>query len=103
MKSCNIQSALFIAFISLSLQSVGRMPEAKGGVLDLRKIENKEKFVLQLNGEWEFYWNKMLHPHDFEEPAKYKPDCFVKVPSYWTDYSPKQVKTTGMGYATYKL
>ncbi len=103
MKSCNIYSALFIVFISLSLQTPGRTPEAKRGVMDLRKIENKEKFVLQLNGEWEFYWEQMLHPHDFEEPAKYKPDCFGKVPSYWTDYSPDQVKTTGMGYATYKL
>lgn len=103
MKSCNISSALLIAFFSFSLQSIGITPVAKGGVFDLREIGNKEKFILQLNGEWEFYWDKMLHPDDFENPGKYKPDCFGKVPSYWTDYSPKQVNTTGMGYATYKL
>lgn len=78
-------------------------PVARGGILDLRKIENREAFVFQMNGEWEFYWNKMLRPHDFAGTDLPKPDCFGIVPSYWTDYSSPEVRTTGSGFATYRL
>jgi signal transduction histidine kinase len=77
-------------------------PEAIKGVIDLRNISNPDDFIVKLNGEWEFYWNKMLHPHDFEN-GKYKPDYFGKVPSYWTDYPQESVKTEKYGYATYRL
>ena len=78
------------------------IPKAKNGVLDLRFIDKNQKFIAKLNGEWEFYWNKMLRPHDFET-ASFHPDCYGKVPSYWTDYQRLSVKTEKFGYATYKL
>ena len=71
-------------------------------LLDLREISNPENFIVNLNGEWEFYWKKMLHPHDFNA-VKTKPDYFGKVPSYWTDYPQESVKTEKYGYATYRL
>jgi len=58
--------------------------------------------MLKLNGEWEFYWKKMLRPHDFDG-MNIKPDYFGKVPSYWTDYSGTSFKTEKEGYATYRL
>ncbi len=78
-------------------------PVAKKGVIDLRKIENESKFIIKLNGDWEFYWEKLLLPDDFASPGKYKPDLYGKVPSYWTDYKRAPVKITRMGYATYRL
>ena len=92
---------IFIAF-NACIVSASVAPLAEKGVMDLRKIENQEEFIIQLNGEWEFYWNRMLHPYDFTNNS-IKPDCFGKVPSYWTDYSPRLVKTTGKGFATYRL
>ena len=77
-------------------------PYAIKGVIDLRDISNPDHFIVKLNGEWEFYWNKMLHPNDFEN-GKYKPSYFGKVPSYWTDYPHDSVKTEKYGYATYRL
>jgi len=97
-----LSSVLFIVSFSACFVSTAVTPIAEKGVLDLRGLENKEKFILQLNGEWEFFWNKILRPHDFDG-RRNKPDCFGKIPSYWTDYSPQQVKTTRMGYATYRL
>lgn len=78
------------------------IPKAKNGVLDLRSIDKNQKFIAKLNGEWEFYWNKMLRPHDFET-ASFHPDCYGSVPSYWTDYQKISVKTEKFGFATYKL
>lgn len=79
-----------------------KSPVAKEGVLDLRQIHYTNKYELKLNGEWEFYWNRMLHPHDFTDNG-YKPDYYAYVPAYWTDYPQEKVKTTKEGYATYRL
>ena len=81
----------------------GQTVDAKKGVFDLRQIENKDKFIINLNGEWEFYWKKMLRPYDFKGPVLPKPDFFAKVPSYWTEYSNENFKITKFGYATYSI
>jgi signal transduction histidine kinase len=78
------------------------VPGAVRGVVDLRKLEDNEHFIVVLNGEWEFYWGKMLHPHDFISGIR-RPDYYGKVPSYWTDYPKESVKTEKEGYATYRL
>lgn len=76
-------------------------PVAVKGVFDLRMCTDEE-FIYRLRGQWEFYWNKMLHPADFENPDRIKPDYYGLVPSYWTDYPSDSVGTTPMGYATYR-
>jgi signal transduction histidine kinase len=80
----------------------GADPTAVKGVLDLREINNPGHFIVRLNGEWEFYWKKMLHPADFASKS-YKPDFYGKVPSYWTDYRDKVIKTEKFGFSTYRL
>ncbi|MGE5420387.1 MAG: 7TM diverse intracellular signaling domain-containing protein, partial [Chloroflexota bacterium] len=78
-----------------------RSTEAEKGVLDLRGLKDQEHFIVNLNGEWEFYWKKMLHPHDFVG-GSIIPDYYGRVPSYWTDY-PERTGTENNGYATYRL
>jgi len=77
-------------------------PVAIDGVIDLRGISNTDHFDIKLNGDWEFYWKKMLRPNDFKSRS-IKPDYFGKVPSYWTDYPQKSAKTEKYGFATYRL
>ena len=77
-----------------------KQPLAEKGILDLRGFDGKQDFIVNLNGEWEFYWKKMLHPHDFY--GSLKPDYYGKVPSYWTDYR-KDILTERSGFATYRL
>ncbi len=62
---------------------------------DLRK-------TISLSGEWEFYWGKLLHPHDFatglqERGAAGRP---IRVPGAWNDLANG---FPGMGSATYRL
>jgi signal transduction histidine kinase len=100
-----IRLLVFISILGISILKVDagpRIQEAKNGVLDLRGLDRGQKFIVKLNGEWEFYWKKMLHPHDFQS-SSLKPDCYGKVPSYWTDYNNLSVKTEKFGYATYRL
>jgi signal transduction histidine kinase len=98
----------FLIFFSLfgftifSSEASPGIPVASKGIMDLRYLDKDKNFIVNLNGEWEFYWNKMLRPHDFEN-SSFLPDCYGKVPSYWTDYQKLSVNTTGLGYATYRL
>jgi len=77
-------------------------PVAVKGVMDLSETAN-DKFLIKLGGKWEFYWNKLLKPGDFAGDIKLRPDFYGEVPSYWTDYPEDSVKTTGIGFATYRL
>jgi signal transduction histidine kinase len=90
---------LLVMFSSLS----GQKPAAVKGVIDLRQIQHPQKFYISLNGEWEFYWKKMLYPHNFDGPENPKPDLYGKVPSYWTEYSDSKIRPGNYGYATYHL
>jgi len=76
--------------------------KAVNGILDLREIKNPDHFIIKLNGEWEFYWKKLLRPSDFK-PGNINPDFYGNVPSYWTDYRQGSIKTEKFGYATYRL
>jgi Signal transduction histidine kinase len=93
---------IFLPLFTFTLNAKGPSPTAVKGILDLREIRNPDHFIIKLNGEWEFYWKKMLRPYDFLT-GHHKPDYYGNVPSYWTDYPPDSVKTDKFGYATYRL
>lgn len=97
-----IRLLLLIFLFASNLFAKSPDPIAVKGILDLREIQNSKNFIINLNGEWEFYWKRMMHPHDFNG-VKTSPDYYGKVPSYWTDYPQEQVKTEKFGYATYRL
>jgi signal transduction histidine kinase len=93
---------LFILFCALEYFAFGSEPSAVKGVMDLRKTAN-DNFSVKLNGEWEFYWKRLLKPDDFLIDNSLKPDLFGPVPSYWTSYQSESVKISSMGFATYRL
>ena len=96
-------TVLLLFCLSLSKIEAGPgEPVAKDGVLDLSGLDKNQRFIVKLNGEWEFFWNKILRPHDFETTS-FQPDFYGKVPSYWTDYHNPSVKTEKIGCATYRL
>lgn len=58
---------------------------------------------MALNGEWEFYFNRLYNSEDFQgNTIKEKPN-YVKVPSDWNYYDLQNQKITRKGYATYRL
>lgn len=101
MKKRQILIYVLLVLCSFHLEAKNPSISAHKGILDLRAIKNPGHFAVNLNGEWEFYWKKLLHPYDFTT-GEYKPDFYGKVPSYWTDYK-GTVPTEKFGYATYRL
>ena len=76
------------------------MPVAEKGILDLRNWNFETDGILSLDGEWEFYWNKILSPEkfDFKDQVSY-----LKVPSNWNSFIENQKEIGNTGFATYRL
>ncbi len=77
-----------------------QLPRAHKGVIDLRNQNFNSIKSIPLNGEWEFYWNKLLTPADF--PSTTKP-AFPPFPSKWNSLASDSNNISNIGYATYRL
>jgi len=72
------------------------------GVLDLRHIEQGDDFTVRMNGEWEFWFGTFIYGIPGGIPDSLKPDCYGKVPGYWSDYTVDGRKLPSFGYGTYR-
>jgi signal transduction histidine kinase/ActR/RegA family two-component response regulator len=86
---------LFLLFLLTMIANLALSQNAYKGVIDLRSIDFETQSV-NLDGEWEFYWNQLLEPDEIQNPGK-----LVSFPSLWNDL--EGVKISNFGYATYRL
>ena len=97
--------ALFFSnFISIAQSQ----PLAEKGVLDLREWHFYENGLVDLDGEWEFYWKQLLTPADFKDDSLTSGKQYFNVPSLWNNKLLKtefdQVeKINSFGYGTFRL
>jgi len=85
--------------LCLSSHTKGETPPlAQRGIIDLRKTDLFGK-SLPVNGEWAFYWNRLLSPDSLSGAS---PD-YVPFPVLWNDLSLRGQKIPAIGYATYTL
>ncbi len=80
-----------------------RSPVAKKGRLDLSNWNLKEKGIIRLDGEWEFYWKELLAPESFEDESSAQKTRFIQLPDKWNGYPINSAPLDGMGYATFRL
>ena len=75
-------------------------PLAQQGVLDARTWNWQQPGTIDLDGEWEFYWNQLLSPDsaDFSSLA-----ALVTLPSAWNGTMVDGRPVPGTGCATYRL
>ncbi|MEJ2167316.1 MAG: 7TM diverse intracellular signaling domain-containing protein [Desulfobacterales bacterium] len=105
-----VAGALLLAILLLPAVSGCRLvvpqnkaPEAVGGVLDLSGWDFAADGPVNLNGEWEFYWQRHLEPRDFTRSNPPPRSGFIRVPGYWNGYEVDGKKLSGDGFATYRL
>lgn len=90
--------------INLILDIIPKEPKAEKGVLDLRGWDFAQDGPVQLNGEWEFYWNRLLTWNDFRENGTgIRPKGYLNVPDVWNHYPINGSKPGDMGFGTYRL
>lgn len=98
------RTSLIIGFIMILLSMLAAnaaiidanaysMPIAKAGLMDTAQWRPQTDGLLNLNGEWELYWNQLLEPRDFKGAAVEK--AYVSLPIELTEV----LKDNGEGYA----
>ena len=93
---------LLSLFSSCQNQTTKEAPVAEKGVLDLREWDFEKDGAINLNGEWEMYWEKLLTPEDFIRKTN-SVDTYIESPSCWNGQEINNKKLSGNGYATFRL
>lgn len=77
-------------------------PQPIHGVLDLRGESFSQHGVINLKGEWEFYWKQLVSYKDISS-SNSRLDIYAEVPGFWNAYRIGGKSLPGTGYATYRL
>ncbi|MDR5659384.1 7TM diverse intracellular signaling domain-containing protein [Serpentinicella sp. ANB-PHB4] len=73
------------------------------GVLDLSDWHAEEHGLVELNEGWEFYWQKLLSPSDFQNTSLLNPEGYFSISRGWHEYNVDGAKLPQFGYGTYRL
>lgn len=96
-----------LIFLLPSLLSSGQTPDAspmaEQGKMNTAVWDIEQKPILRLDGEWEFYWNELLTPEDFEAESHMAPSGYIQVPSLWDSKTMQGKELPVFGCATYRL
>ena len=76
---------------------------AVSGVLDLSNWNFAKDGVIDLNGEWEFYWQQLLTSKDFAQGSNSVSSGYIQVPNPWNGFLQNGEPLQGDGFATYRL
>ncbi|MBU1386960.1 MAG: response regulator [Proteobacteria bacterium] len=87
--------AILLAFLSggNNVYAPPHMPVAEKGIIDFTDWSFQDEGFVYLNGEWEFYWNKLLSPGESEDP---KQKLYRNILDNWKHKDK-------YGHATYRL
>ena len=94
--------ALFLWLLS-GCADTPRYPTIINGMVDLSAWNFKENGSVDLDGQWEFYWNRLLAPADFAGGDHIENRAFYSVPGLWGGFQLSPSPYSGDGFATYRL
>ncbi|HEX2866575.1 MAG TPA: sensor histidine kinase [Ignavibacteriales bacterium] len=84
-------------------QNRGIVPKAEKGIIDLSSWDFEKDGIAALNGQWEFYWNQIIKPEEFQSAGDSNLHYF-ELPSQWNGIKNTELKDLPpMGKATYRL
>lgn len=93
---------LFLSMPEKKVESPNTFHAVKG-LIDLSGWDMNETKILRLDGEWEFYWNQLLIPQDFQTQISSFDKVYMQVPGLWNGKFIKGEKLPAFGCATYRL
>jgi len=97
------QTVIYLLFFALcTLPGLHAQQETvvKKGILDLRDYDFLTSGPVELEGEFEFYWNQLLNPAIEGDSGEM---IYVKVPGNWTKLRRQHPEVTRYGFATYRV
>ncbi|NLC20093.1 MAG: hypothetical protein GX757_12920 [Clostridiales bacterium] len=84
--------------LSLLYHKITKVPSASNAVLSLSNIQDKR---IILDGEWEFYWSRLLISDP--DPEEVGDHFYIRVPGYWTKLQLNGKYLPADGFASYRL
>ena len=94
---------LAVAISSCNKDTRTSQPTALKGELDASSWDFDKNGSIPLNGEWEFYWGRLVTPADFESGAAGTISGYLTVPGKWNGFKSEGTEVGNRGYATYRL
>lgn len=79
------------------------LPQITDGKLDLRTWDLKTDGIVELSGEWKFYWKNHISPKNTSSNSRFIDHSYIQVPGSWNGLVLNGEKIPGTGYATYYL
>ena len=95
------KSILILGLLFMQTVLYGNRTVQKG-FADLSGWNFEKQGYVKLQGEWEFFWKKLIPPADFTT-KQLTPDFLIDQPRSWADVYNTPVKPTELGYATYHV
>lgn len=95
---------IFFILLTHLVAFSGNSSPVHNGVLDLRQHNWQKNGIVNITGNWEFYWRKFYSPNDFKDSAFPANRQFAFVPDFWNKYiTSNTFSDKGFGYATYHV
>ncbi|GCD09018.1 sensor histidine kinase [Clostridium tagluense] len=96
---------LFIVFMifALIMMYSGGSELAYNGKVDLSSAYFKQNELVPLDGNWEFYWDRLLTTENFASEPAPQMDSFMEVPGDWSNRESGSKVYPHYGIATYRL
>lgn len=100
-----VRCGVLFFLIVLHLTVFGRnINTVQNGLLDLRNHNWKKDGIVNISGNWEFYWNNFYSPAYLKDSSALTQRGFAKVPDFWNKYIAQgKDNDNGFGYATYHI
>ena len=95
--------AVTVMLIALRMISTSGYTIVENGNADLLVNDYNQEKAVALNGQWEFYWDKLLTSQDFATENPPKLDSYRKVPGTWDEQVDGTRSYPKHGVATYRL
>ena len=76
---------------------------AVSGEMNLADYEFEPHVLLKLDGQWDFYWQKLLEPSDFDTSPPPHITGRLTFPGFWNGYNLDGTNLEEDGYATFRL
>ncbi|TGE32596.1 histidine kinase [Desulfosporosinus sp. Sb-LF] len=104
----NWRIIFIILFVASMLFAIGMMYTSGSGIVDngnvdLSNVDFNQNKLVALDGQWEFYWDRLLMPGDFNAKQPPQMDSLIKVPGTWDDRGAGTKVYPHRGVATYRL
>ncbi len=89
--------------ISTKIEARLNQPFAVDGILDLRNWDFEKQGVIELKGEWDFYWKQLYSFREITHQDPPPKSGIIELPSIWNDFELDGKPIGKNGFATFAL